>query len=67
MTYKLQRELVDGKVTRLSLGVAEVDDYLKFLQSRCRPNTWISYGYDLQVRIHTQSAAKGTDVNGTAL
>jgi len=49
MTYKIQRELVDGKVTRLSLGVAEVDAYLKFLQYRCRPNTWISYGYDLQI------------------
>jgi len=31
MTYKLRRELVDGKVTRLSLGIAEVDGYLKFL------------------------------------
>jgi integrase/recombinase XerD len=49
MTYKLRRELVDGKVTRLSLGIAEVDGYLKFLQYRCRPNTWISYGYDLQI------------------
>jgi len=49
MTYKLHRELVDGKVTRLSLGVADVDAYLKFLQYRCRPNTWISYGYDLQI------------------
>ena len=53
MSYKLHWELVDGKVTRLSLGVAEVDAYLKFLQSRWRPNIWISYGYDLQVRIHT--------------
>jgi len=49
MSYKLHRELVDGKVTRLSLGVAEVDAYLKFLQYRCRPNTWISYGCDLQI------------------
>jgi len=49
MTYKLHRELVDGEVTRLSLGVVEVDAYLKFLQHRCRPNTWISYGYDLQI------------------
>ena len=49
MIYKLHRELVDGEVTRLSLGVAEVDAYLKFLQYRCRPNTWISYGYDLQI------------------
>ncbi|HUU65456.1 MAG TPA: tyrosine-type recombinase/integrase [Dehalococcoidales bacterium] len=49
MTYKLHREVVDRKVTRLSLGVADVDSYLKFLQYRCRPNTWISYGYDLQI------------------
>jgi integrase len=27
----------------------EVDDYLKFLRYRCRLNTWISYGYDLQI------------------
>jgi len=49
MTYKLHREVVEGRVTRLSLGVAEVDAYLKFLHYRCRPNTWISYGYDLQI------------------
>ena len=49
MTYKLHRELGDGRVTRLSLGVAEVDAYLKFLEYRCRPNTRISYGYDLQI------------------
>ncbi|MDP2731041.1 MAG: tyrosine-type recombinase/integrase [Dehalococcoidales bacterium] len=49
MTYKLHRELVDGKVMKLSLGVIEVDAYLKFLQYRCRPNTLISYGYDLQI------------------
>jgi len=49
MTYKLHREVVEGWVTRLSLGVAEVDEYLKFLQHRCRPNTWLSYGYDLQI------------------
>ena len=49
MTYKLHREVVEGRVTRLSLGVEEVDEYLKFLQYRCRPNTWLSYGYDLQI------------------
>jgi hypothetical protein len=49
MTYKLHREVVEGKVAKLSLGVAEVDDYLKFLQYRCRLNTWLSYGYDLQI------------------
>jgi integrase/recombinase XerD len=40
---------VEERVTRLSLGVTEVDEYLKFLQYRCRPNTWLSYGYDLQI------------------
>ncbi|MBN2239984.1 MAG: tyrosine-type recombinase/integrase [Dehalococcoidales bacterium] len=49
MTYKLNREVVEGRVTRLSLGVEEVDEYLKFLKHRCRPNTWLSYGYDLQI------------------
>jgi len=52
MTYKLHREVVDEKVTRLSLGVVEVDAYLKFLQYRCRANTWISYGYDLQIYLN---------------
>jgi integrase/recombinase XerD len=49
MTYKLHREVAEGRITRLSLGVAEVDEYFKFLQYRCRPNTWLSYGYDLQI------------------
>jgi site-specific recombinase XerD len=49
MTYKLHREVAERRITRLFLGVAEVDAYLKFLQYRCRPNTWISYGYDLQI------------------
>lgn len=53
MTYKLVQEREEGKVTKLSLGVTEVDAYLKFLQYRCRPNTWISYGYDLQVFLNT--------------
>jgi integrase len=53
MTYKLKKELVDGKPIKLSLGVPEVDAYLKFLEHRCRPNTWLSYGYDLQVFLNT--------------
>lgn len=53
MAYKLHQELTDGKVSGLSLGVPEVDDYLKFLRYRCRPNSWISYGYDLQVFLNT--------------
>jgi integrase/recombinase XerD len=53
MPYKLVQEKENGKVMRLSLGISEVDTYLKFIQYRCRPNTWISYGYDLQVFLNT--------------
>jgi len=53
MTYKLHKEMDQGKVVGLSLGVPEVDDYLRFLKHRCRPNTWIGYGYDLQIFLNT--------------
>ncbi len=53
MSYKLRREVVDGKVVSVSLGVPEVDAYLKFLKYRCRLNTWISYGYDLQIFLNS--------------
>jgi integrase len=53
MSYKLVRELDNGKLIRLTLGVNEVDDYLKFLRYRCRQNTWLSYAYDLQVFLNT--------------
>ncbi len=53
MVYKLRKELVDGKPVKLSLGMPEVDAYLKFLEHRCRPNTWLSYGYDLQIFLNT--------------
>jgi len=53
VSYKLIQEKENGKVIKLSLGVAEVDAYLKFLKQRCRPNTWISYGYDLQIFLNT--------------
>ncbi len=53
MVYKLKKELVDGKPIKLSLGISEVDAYLKFLEYRCRPNTWLSYGYDLQIFLNT--------------
>ncbi len=53
MAYKLKKELVDGKPVKLSLGMPEVDAYLKFLEYRCRPNTWLSYGYDLQIFLNT--------------
>ncbi len=36
MSYKLRREVIDGKVVNVSLGVTEVDAYLKFLRYRCR-------------------------------
>jgi integrase/recombinase XerD len=55
MRHKLVQECEDGKVVRLSLGVPEADAYLKFLRYRCRPNSWISYGYDLQVFLNTVS------------
>jgi len=49
MSYKLCREMERGEVVGLYLGVAEVDAYLRFLRGRCRFNTWINYGRDLQV------------------
>jgi len=49
VSYKLRREVADGKVESVSLGIPEVDAYLKFLRYRCRLNTWINYGYDLQI------------------
>ena len=53
MHHKLALEFENGKVVKLSLGVTEADAYLKFLRYRCRPNSWISYGYDLQVFLNT--------------
>jgi len=53
MAYKLHKEVDQGEVIGLSLGVPEVDAYLKFLKHRCRPNTWKSYGHDLQVFLNT--------------
>jgi len=53
MLYKLHREMKEGQVEGLSLGLPEVDAYLKFLKHRCRPNTWINYGHDLQIFFNT--------------
>jgi len=53
LSYKLRREFENGQVVKLSLGLAEADAYLDFLRFRCRPNTWLSYGYDLQVFLNT--------------
>ena len=49
MSYKLYREVKEGRIVALSLGIPEVDAYLKFLKDSCRPNTWINYAYDFQV------------------
>ncbi len=51
MVHKLKKELVDGKPIKLSLGIPEVDDYLRFLEYRCRPNIWLSNGHDLQIML----------------
>jgi len=59
MAYKLKKELVESRPDKLSLGVPEVDAFLKFLEYRCRPNTRISYGYDLQIFLNTISRPLG--------
>jgi len=43
---------VDG-VVNISLGMPEADAYLKFVRDRCRLNTLLSYGYDLQVFLNS--------------
>lgn len=53
MAYKLHKEVDQGEVIALSLGVPEIDAYLRFLKHRCRPNTWKSYGHDLQIFVNT--------------
>ena len=52
MSYRLKREVVDG-VVNVSLGMPEADAYLKFVRDRCRLNTVLSYGYDLQVFLNS--------------
>ena len=52
MTYHLKRGVVGG-VVNISLGMPEVDAYLKFVRDRCRLNTVLSYGYDLQVFLNS--------------
>jgi len=49
MAYQLQREVHDGQLCRLWLNLRWVDEYLEFLHSRCRPNTWLNYAHDLKV------------------
>ena len=52
MTYHLKKEVVGG-VVNISLGMPEADAYLKFVRDRCRLNTVLSYGYDLQVFLNS--------------
>jgi site-specific recombinase XerD len=52
LSYRLKREVVDG-VANISLGIPEADAYLKFVRDRCRFNTLISYGYDLQIFLNS--------------
>ena len=53
MPYELRRELLDGQLCRLSIGLDPVDDYLDFLRCRCRPNTWLNYAHDLKIFFNT--------------
>lgn len=49
MPYQLHREVRDGQLCRLSIGLEMVDGYLDFLRCRCRPNTWLNYAHDLKL------------------
>lgn len=55
MNYEVHREVKDGRLVRLYLGIPEVDAYLDFLKYRCRLNTWINYAHDLQVFVNAVS------------
>jgi integrase/recombinase XerD len=48
MPYQLQREVRNGQLTRLWLGLELVDEYLDFVKCRCRPNTWLNYAHDIK-------------------
>jgi integrase/recombinase XerD len=53
MPYQLHREVCDGQLRRLWLGLGLVDEYLDFLRCRCRPNTWLNYAHDLKIFVNT--------------
>jgi integrase/recombinase XerD len=53
MVYQLHRELRGGQIFRLWLNLSWVDEYLEFLHSRCRLNTWLNYAHDLKVFFNT--------------
>jgi integrase/recombinase XerD len=48
-TPQLNQLKVGGQITELQLGHPMVDDYLAFVGSRARPNTWLAVAYDLKV------------------
>jgi integrase/recombinase XerD len=45
----LSRVVEGGEVVSVSLGHEAVDDYLRFVGARCRPNTLLATAYDLKV------------------
>lgn len=53
MPYQLRREVRDGQICRLTLGLERVDEYLAFLHCRCRTNTWLNYAHDLKIFFNT--------------
>lgn len=53
MAYELHRDVRNGQLFRLSIGLDLIDDYLDFLRCRCRPNTWLNYAHDLKIFFNT--------------
>jgi len=53
MVLQLHREIRNGELRRLWLGLDLADAYLEFLHSRCCLNTWINYAHDLKVFFNT--------------
>lgn len=45
----LQRRPLGGSGVEVRLGHGLLDDYLRFVAARCRPNTVLACGYDLKV------------------
>jgi hypothetical protein len=45
----LSRVVEDGVLVSVCLGHEVVDDYLRFVAARCRPNTLLATAYDLKV------------------
>jgi integrase/recombinase XerD len=63
---RLRRTMNDAELQSLTLGLPLVDDYLRFVGARCRPNTWLATAYDLLVFFSVipkyPSAVTATDV-----